>query len=107
MPSAAIPGWRVIVSDAGRFWASRVEPFPEEAEWYAPPYRTVDGDTFEALQAEVERQEEAAGQLEAAPDESAEQTKTVPARAGQAADRTATPGGQAAVSGAASGRVEG
>ena len=28
----AIPGWRVIRSDAGRFWASRVEPFPEETD---------------------------------------------------------------------------
>ncbi|GHE27614.1 hypothetical protein GCM10017673_32280 [Streptosporangium violaceochromogenes] len=59
----AIPGWRVIRSDAGRFWASRVEPFPGETEWYAPPYRTVDGDTFEQLRAEVERQEEAAGRV--------------------------------------------
>ncbi|MGW4421647.1 hypothetical protein [Streptosporangium sp. NPDC004631] len=61
----AIPGWRVIRSDAGRFWASRVEPFPCETEWYAPPFRTVDGDTFEQLRAEVERQEEAAGRVPA------------------------------------------
>ncbi|GHH67956.1 hypothetical protein GCM10017673_15810 [Streptosporangium violaceochromogenes] len=57
----------MIRSDAGRFWASRVEPFPGETEWYAPPYRTVDGDTLDALRAEVERQEEAARQITAAP----------------------------------------
>ncbi|GHH70515.1 hypothetical protein GCM10017673_22520 [Streptosporangium violaceochromogenes] len=60
-----IPGWRVIRSDAGRFWASRVEPFPRETEWHAPPFRTVDGDTLDELRAEVERQEEAARAVEA------------------------------------------
>ncbi|GHE37589.1 hypothetical protein GCM10017673_45050 [Streptosporangium violaceochromogenes] len=74
MPGFAIPGWRVIRSDAGRFWASRVEPFPGETEWYAPPYRTVDGDTFEQLRAEVERQEEAARKAEAVVGEAAERT---------------------------------
>ncbi|MGW4421397.1 hypothetical protein [Streptosporangium sp. NPDC004631] len=92
-PSPTIPGWRVIRSDAGRFWASRVQPFPGESEWYAPPFRTVDGDTFDALRAEVERQEEAARNVEAAPDRVAEQTG-----AGQTADKKAT-------SGRASGRV--
>ncbi|GHE42039.1 hypothetical protein GCM10017673_50300 [Streptosporangium violaceochromogenes] len=56
----AIPGWRVIRSDAGRLWASRETPFPGEGEWDGPPYRTVDADTFEQLRAEVERQEAAA-----------------------------------------------
>ena len=64
-PDPVIPGWRVILSDAGRFWASRVLPFPNDSEWYAPPFRTVDGDTFEQLRAKVERQEEAAGRVPA------------------------------------------
>lgn len=66
-PDEAIPGWRVIRSDAGRFWASRVEPFPQETEWYAPPFRTVDGDTFERLRAEVAAQEEAAERVASGP----------------------------------------
>lgn len=102
VPSAAIPGWRVIISDTGRFWASRVQPFTGRSEWYAPPFRTVDGDTFEELRAEVERQEEAAREVEAAPDEAAEQT-----RAGRTTGRTAPPGGKTATSGTASGQVEG
>ncbi|MEV4243543.1 hypothetical protein AB0J63_09055 [Streptosporangium canum] len=59
-PTPAIPGWRVIRSDAGRYWASRERPFPESSMWDGPPFRTVDADTFEQLQAEVIRQEEAA-----------------------------------------------
>ncbi|GAA3130651.1 hypothetical protein [Streptosporangium carneum] len=59
-----IPGWRVIVSDAGRYWASRREPFPDDATQGAalnvPPFRTVDADTLDELRAEVERQETAA-----------------------------------------------
>ncbi|GHH68739.1 hypothetical protein GCM10017673_18360 [Streptosporangium violaceochromogenes] len=86
-PECAIPGWRVIVSDTGRFWASRVKPFPGESEWYAPPFRTVDGDTFEQLRAEVERQEEAARNLEAVCDEAAEQSET-----GQTGGKEATLG---------------
>lgn len=58
-PADAMPGWRVIRSDAGRLWASRVQPFPGEGEWDGPPFRTVDADTFEQLRAEVARQEEA------------------------------------------------
>lgn len=58
-PADAIPGWRVIRSDAGRLWASREQPFPGETEWDGPPYRTVDADTLEQLRAEVARQEEA------------------------------------------------
>lgn len=59
----AIPEWRVIISDAGRYWASRVQPFPGGGEWNAPPYRTVDADTFEQLRAEAATQEEAAGRV--------------------------------------------
>ncbi|MFJ2034360.1 hypothetical protein [Streptosporangium sp. NPDC087985] len=59
-PAPAIPGWRVIRSDAGRYWASREEPFPDDTAWNSPPFRTVDADTFDDLQAEVTRQEEAA-----------------------------------------------
>ena len=61
-PDPVIPGWRVILSDAGRFWASRVLPFPNDSEWYAPPFRTVDADTFDELRAEVDQQETAARQ---------------------------------------------
>ncbi|MGW4423495.1 hypothetical protein [Streptosporangium sp. NPDC004631] len=61
-PNPVIPGWRVILSDAGRFWASRVLPFPNDSEWYAPPFRTVDADTFDELRTEVDRQETAARQ---------------------------------------------
>ncbi|GAA3095134.1 hypothetical protein [Streptosporangium carneum] len=61
--SPAIPGWRVIRSDAGRYWASRQEPFPctaaEDTSLHRPPFRTVDADTFADLQAEVGRQEAA------------------------------------------------
>lgn len=100
-PESAIPGWRVIVSDTGRFWASRQMPFPRETEGYAPPYRTVDGDTLDALRAEVERQEQAARELEAIYGEAAEQTG-----AGQTADQKTVSGGKKATSGAASGRVD-
>ncbi|ACZ91742.1 hypothetical protein [Streptosporangium roseum] len=66
-PEPAIPGWRVICSDAGRYWASREKPFPGKTSWGRPPFRTVDADTFDDLRVEVERQEsaaqEAAGQV--------------------------------------------
>ena len=54
-----IPGWQVFLSDRGRFWASRREPFSEKAA-YAGAERTVDADTFEELRAETARQEETA-----------------------------------------------
>ncbi|MEV8635388.1 hypothetical protein AB0395_27395 [Streptosporangium sp. NPDC051023] len=60
-----IPGWRVMRSDAGRLWATRDKPFPDavtKGSLYTPPFRTVDADTFEALQREVEHQERAADQ---------------------------------------------
>ncbi|MFF5209260.1 hypothetical protein [Streptosporangium sp. NPDC000396] len=64
MPDSAIPGWRVIRSDAGRYWASREEPFPgssvKDTGLKQPPYRTVDADTLDELRAEVERQESVA-----------------------------------------------
>ncbi|GAA3409150.1 hypothetical protein [Streptosporangium vulgare] len=52
-PEPAIPGWRLILSDAGRLWASRKEPFSAVA-FEAGAERTVDADT---LRAETERQE--------------------------------------------------
>ncbi|MEV7907752.1 hypothetical protein [Streptomyces anulatus] len=58
----AIPGWRVIRSDAGRYWASRERPFPNDTIWGDPPFRTVDADTLDDLKAKVERQEEVAEQ---------------------------------------------
>ncbi|MFF5204905.1 hypothetical protein [Streptosporangium sp. NPDC000396] len=54
----------MILSDGGRFWASREEPFPDSSVkgtgLRQPPFRTVDADTFDDLLAEVERQESAA-----------------------------------------------
>ncbi|MER5625925.1 hypothetical protein ABT061_33300 [Streptosporangium sp. NPDC002544] len=51
-----IPGWRLILSDAGRLWASREKPFSPAAT-HAGAERTVDGDSLEALRAETDRQE--------------------------------------------------
>ncbi|MGW4662994.1 hypothetical protein [Streptosporangium sandarakinum] len=65
-PEPAIPGWRVFISTAGRFWASRVKPFLSSAmqgPLDVPPFRTVDADTFEQLQAGTAAQEEAARQV--------------------------------------------
>ena len=63
-PEPTIPGWRVMLSDAGRYWATRERPFPndvtEESLSSSPPFRTVDGDTFDELLDEVHRQEKAA-----------------------------------------------
>ena len=59
VPAPAIPGWQVFLSDRGRFWASRREPFSLQA-MYAGAERTVDADTFEELRAETARQEETA-----------------------------------------------
>ncbi|WP_433246822.1 hypothetical protein ACQPYK_45910 [Streptosporangium sp. CA-135522] len=58
----AIPGWRVIISDRGRFWAFRREPFPRDAV-KAGAKPDLDADTLDALQAEVARQEEIAGRV--------------------------------------------
>ncbi|MEU0521592.1 hypothetical protein [Streptosporangium sp. NPDC006007] len=54
-----IPGWRVIISDRGRFWAFRRTPFPIAA-MRAGADPAVDADTLDAVQAEVGRQEEIA-----------------------------------------------
>ena len=61
-PPLEISGWRVIRSDAGRYWASRECPFPGDSLWGDPPFRTVDADTFDDLRTEVDRQEAAARQ---------------------------------------------
>lgn len=56
---ATIPGWRLILSDKGRFWAIRREAFPRGA-LRAGAEPAVDADTFDDLKAEVARQEEIA-----------------------------------------------
>ncbi len=62
VPAPAIPGWRLIISDRGRFWALRQFPFPVEA-MRAGADPAVDADTFAEVQAAVERQEEIARQV--------------------------------------------
>ncbi|WP_344919918.1 hypothetical protein [Streptosporangium oxazolinicum] len=61
-PGPVISGWRVILSDRGRLWASRIVPF-SDAESNAGANRTVDADTLDELWAEVERQESTARQV--------------------------------------------
>ncbi|MFC3980709.1 hypothetical protein [Streptosporangium jomthongense] len=58
-PSPTIPGWRLIISTAGRFWAFRATPFPAKAR-QAGAEPDLDADTFAEIQAAVERQEEIA-----------------------------------------------
>ncbi|WP_433367442.1 hypothetical protein [Streptosporangium sp. CA-115845] len=55
-PESTIPGWRLILSDAGRLWASREEPF-SLAAFHAGAERTIDADTLDTLRAETDRQE--------------------------------------------------
>ena len=62
-PETTIPGWRLILSDAGRLWASRERPFSQVAA-HAGAERTVDGDSLEALRAETDRQETFAREAE-------------------------------------------
>ena len=62
-PRATIPGWRLILSDAGRLWASRERPF-SLAALHAGAERTVDADSLEALRAETDRQETIAREAE-------------------------------------------
>ncbi|MEV7009549.1 hypothetical protein [Streptosporangium sp. NPDC051022] len=62
VPTPTIPGWRVILSDKGRLWASRIVPFTEP-EMGVGATRTVDADTLDELAGEVERQERVAGQV--------------------------------------------
>ena len=49
-------GWRIMRSDAGRFWASREQPFPTAAE-RAGAHRTVDGDDLRELCQAIAEQE--------------------------------------------------
>ncbi|MFF4986927.1 hypothetical protein ACFY19_25760 [Streptosporangium saharense] len=58
-PAPTIPGWRLIHSDQNRFWAFRKTPFPARAR-RAGAVPDVDADTFDELQAAVERQEQIA-----------------------------------------------
>ncbi|MEU7882233.1 hypothetical protein [Microbispora bryophytorum] len=49
-------GWRIMRSDAGRFWASREQPFTASAE-QAGAYRTVDADDLRELCQAIAEQE--------------------------------------------------
>lgn len=49
-------GWRVFRSDAGRFWASREQPFGPSAQGSGAA-RTVDGDDELALARAIAEQE--------------------------------------------------
>ncbi|MER7211562.1 hypothetical protein [Streptosporangium sp. NPDC000239] len=60
-PSPTIPGWRLLISDAGRFWAFRQKPFPVEAR-RAGAEPDLDADTFDDIQAVITRHEEIARQ---------------------------------------------
>ncbi|MEV4526336.1 hypothetical protein [Streptosporangium sp. NPDC049304] len=64
---STIPGWRLILSDAGRLWASREQPF-SLAAFHAGAERTVDADSLEALRAETDRQEIIAQEADAQTD---------------------------------------
>ncbi|MFD0883675.1 hypothetical protein ACFQ08_03765 [Streptosporangium algeriense] len=55
----AIPGWRLIISDAGRFWAIRNRAFPRAA-LRAGAEPAVDADTFAEVREAVAVQEEKA-----------------------------------------------
>ncbi|GHE29554.1 hypothetical protein GCM10017673_35270 [Streptosporangium violaceochromogenes] len=59
MPAPTIPGWRLIISDRGRFWAFRRTPFPIAA-MRAGADPAVDADTLTEIEAAVGRQEEIA-----------------------------------------------
>ncbi|GAA4561125.1 hypothetical protein [Planotetraspora kaengkrachanensis] len=51
-----IPGWRIMHSDAGRFWATRSSSFDGKAE-KAGAARTVDGDDLMQLAQAIAEQE--------------------------------------------------
>ncbi|MER7129777.1 hypothetical protein [Streptosporangium saharense] len=76
----AIPGWRLIVSDTGRYWAIRNRAFPRVA-LRAGVEPAVDADTFEQVQAAVAEQEDKARATVAAAEKTtlatAEKTETV------------------------------
>ncbi|MGC5015091.1 hypothetical protein ACLQ2R_30380 [Streptosporangium sp. DT93] len=85
---SVIPGWRLILSDAGRLWASREVPFSLVA-FDAGADRTVDADTLDALRVETERQEaiaEEAQRQEEAERQSAEKARQANSEVQQDAD---------------------
>jgi hypothetical protein len=49
-------GWRIMRSDAGRWWATRERPFPRAVE-DAGAYRTVDADDLVELCRVIAEQE--------------------------------------------------
>ncbi|MFG1944981.1 hypothetical protein [Nonomuraea sp. NPDC048826] len=49
-------GWRIMRSDAGRFWATRERPFPRAVE-NAGAHRTVDADDLVRLCQAIAEQE--------------------------------------------------
>ncbi|MGI5155023.1 hypothetical protein [Microbispora sp. CA-102843] len=59
-------GWRIMRSDAGRFWATRERPFPQEAE-EAGALRTVDADDLQELCRVTAEQESLADTTAVAP----------------------------------------
>lgn len=50
------PGWRSLLSDKGRYWATRERPF-STAQATAGAARTVDGDDVQQLRAAIQEQE--------------------------------------------------
>ncbi|MEV8635402.1 hypothetical protein AB0395_27465 [Streptosporangium sp. NPDC051023] len=62
VPSPAIPGWRLIISDRGRFWAFRQTRFPIAAR-RAGANSELDADTLAEIEAAVKRQEKIAEQV--------------------------------------------
>ncbi|MEU1878033.1 hypothetical protein ABZ470_12010 [Streptosporangium sp. NPDC020072] len=54
-----IPGWRLLISDTGRFWAFRNHLFPRVAV-RAGAQSAVDADTFDEVQEAVAEQERTA-----------------------------------------------
>ncbi|TXK43293.1 hypothetical protein [Nonomuraea sp. C10] len=54
-------GWRIMRSDAGRFWATRERPFPRAVE-DAGAHRTVDADDLVGLCQVIAEQESIAEQ---------------------------------------------
>jgi hypothetical protein len=55
-PGETLPGWRVFRSTAGRWWATREQPYDEVAE-EAGAWRTVDGDDELELARAIAEQE--------------------------------------------------
>lgn len=53
---AVPPGWRILMSDAGRYWATREQQFTRE-QMAAGAARTVDGDTLPELCRAIAEQE--------------------------------------------------